>query len=349
MRLALALHGFNPANPAAAAYVELARAAERSGYESVWAPEIRATDPFALLAWIGSQTQTIGLGCAVAQVAARSAVSAAVAGITLDGLYGGRFRLGLGVSGPQYAEGWHGLRFARPVSYLREYVTVVRLALSGQPISYAGKEIVLPPAGATPGINPLPMPTAPGKIPIYLAGMGRNSITLAGELADGWIGIHCPPSYIASVRGWLAEGAARSGRSLADFTTAVTVLTAVEEDQDLARDLVRPVLALYLGGMGTPTTNFYYAFATRLGYEAPAAAVRAAYLSGDIDEAIDSVSDEMLDAMTICGDEDHVAGRLAAYRDAGVDMLIISPAAPGRRAELEMIELLGGLAGASGA
>src|SRR5215471_14147059 len=111
MRLALALHALNPANPAAATYVELAQAAERSGYESVWAPEIFATDPFALLAWVGSQTQTIGLGCAVAQVAARSAVAAAVAGVTLDGLSGGRFRLGLGVSGPQYAEGWHGLRF----------------------------------------------------------------------------------------------------------------------------------------------------------------------------------------------------------------------------------------------
>jgi F420-dependent oxidoreductase-like protein len=343
MRLALELRAINTANPSPEAYVELARAAERFGYEAIWAPELRSTDPFALLGWIGSHTSGLGLGCAVAQVTARTAVAMASGAMTLNGLSGGRFHLGLGVSGPQVVEGWHGRAYDRPLTHLREYLTVVRMALNGEPIRFTGREINLPVPFARDDVTPIAFPRSSLPLPVHLAGIGRNAVALAGELADGWIAIHCPPDYVATARSWLQEGAARSGRSLDGFVTSVGVMCSVDDDEELARDIARPTLALYLGGMGTHRTNFYNRLAGTLGFTTAAATVRDAYLAGRIEEAIAAVDDELLDAMTACGSPERVREKLAAYRKAGADAVIISLPMPSHRARIDQLELISAL------
>jgi F420-dependent oxidoreductase-like protein len=344
MRLALSLGAVNAANPAPDEHVTLAAAAERCGYEAVWAAEIHATDPFGQLGWIGGQTTSVGLGCAVAQVTGRSAVTMAASAVTLDGLSGGRFRLGIGVSGPQIVEGWHGRRYAQPVSYLREYLAVLRLALAGEPIRHAGREITLPLPSGRYAITPLRFPSPPSRLPVHLAGLGTNAVALAGELADGWIAIHCPPQYMALARSWLAAGAARNGRSLAELSTSVMVICCVDDDEDLARDLVRPVLAVYLGGMGSRKANFYNRLAVRLGFGCAATRIQESFLAGDIGEAVAAVDDAMVHAMTLCGSPARVRARLAAYQEAGVDSVIIGLAVPSAAARIEQLELMSELA-----
>ncbi|MGD0601976.1 MAG: LLM class flavin-dependent oxidoreductase [Streptosporangiaceae bacterium] len=344
MRLALGFKAINSVSPTPSVYVELAQAAERCGYESLWAPEIRTTDPFAFLAWLGGHTTNIGLGAGVAQVFARTPVATAASAITLAGLTGGRFRLGLGVAGPHIVEGWHGRPYQRPLSYLRDYLAVVRLALDGAPVQYAGPEITLPCPGASDGVVPLRFPTRPSRMPVYLAGLARNSVALAGELADGWMAVHTPPGYIKTAREWLQQGAARSGRSLDGFHTIVMLICSVDQDEDLARDLVRPTLALYLGGMGTRQRNFYVNLASRLGFATAATAVQEAFTGGDMGGAIAAVDDELVDAMSLCGRPERVREKLAAYREAGVDTVVISPAAPAPGGQLRQIELLATLA-----
>jgi F420-dependent oxidoreductase-like protein len=348
VRLALSLGALNPANPAPHEHIQLAQMAERCGYEAVWASEIRTTDPFSQLGWIGGHTTGIGLGCAAAQATARSAAAMAASAVTLDGLSGGRFRLCIGVSGPQVVEGWHGKSYERPLSYLREYLAVIRMALAGKPIHYAGREITLPLPSGRHRVAPLVFPTTPVRLPVYLAGLGHNAVALAGELADGWIAIHCPPEYMADARFWLQEGAARSGRSLERFTTSVMVACCVDEDEDLARDLVRPRLAIYLGGMGSRKANFYARLAARLGFERAAAQVQESFLAGDIDEAIAAVDDDLLDAMTICGSKAHFRERLAAYQEANVDTVIVGLVTPSHHAKAEQLELISELAGSGG-
>jgi F420-dependent oxidoreductase-like protein len=344
MRLAFAIGAVNAVNPAPGERIELAQAAERCGYQAIWVPEIHTTDPFAELGWIGSHTARIGLGCAVAQITARSAAAMAAGAVTLDSLSGGRFALGLGVSGPQVVEGWHGYSYQRPLSVMREYLAIVRMALAGEPIRYAGQYITLPAPSGTHHIAPLAFPTPPKHLPVYLAGLGPKSVALAGELADGWIAIHCPPEYMALARSWLEEGAARARRPLAGFTTSVMVLCCVDDDEDLARDLVRPVLAVYLGGMGSRVANFYNRLAVRLGFGRAAARVQDSYLAGDVDEAVEAVDDGLVDAMAVCGPAARVRQRLSDYRKVGVDTVIVGLAAPSHRSKLEQLELISVLA-----
>jgi F420-dependent oxidoreductase-like protein len=344
VRVALGLRAINAANPRSSGYIELARAAERCGYEAVWAPEVRATDPFTLLGWIASHTTGIGLGCGIAQISARTPIAMATGSVTINGLSGGRFQLGLGVSGPQIVEGWHGRPYRRPLAHMREYLAVVRLALSGQPVSYAGREITLPLAGAADGVAALPLPVPPTALPVHLAGLGRGAVTLAGEVADGWMAIHCPPWYMAAARSWLAEGAAISGRSLDGFATSVMAICCIDDDEELARDLARPTLAVFLGAMGTRQTNFYNRLATQLGFGTAAKAAREAYLAGDVESAIAAIDDEVVGAMAICGNSAQVRERLAAYRDAGVGTVIVTLAAQSLQAQIDQLESIGALA-----
>jgi F420-dependent oxidoreductase-like protein len=341
MRLALGFRAINAVNPAPpSTYVELAQTAERCGYEAIWTSEVRATDPFPFLAWIGGHTTSIGLGCGIAQIFARTPVAMAASAITLEGLSGGRFRLGLGYSGPQIVEGWHGRPYRRPLSYMRDYLAVVRMALRGEPIQHTGKEITVPCSPASDGVVPLRFPTRPSRMPVYLAGLGRNAVALAGELADGWMAVHTPPAYIAAAREWLQEGAARSGRSLDGFHTTAMLCCCVDDDEDLARDMVRPTLAIYLGGMGTRKTNFYVSLAARLGLRDAAMAVNEAFLAGDMGGAIAAVSDDLVAAMSLCGCPARVRDRLAAYQEAGVDTIIMGLASPILSDQLQQIELL---------
>lgn len=345
MRLALSLPAINAANPRADGYIELAKAAERFGYEAIWAPEAQTTEPFTLLGWIGSHTSTIGLGCAVAQISARTAVAMAASAITAHGLSGGRFRLGLGVSGPQVVEGWHGRRYERPLSYLSEYLTVLRMALNAEPLQYCGREIKLPAESGAKDVQPLPFPAPPNNLPVHLAGLGQRAIALSGEKADGWIAIHCPPAYMAAARAWVRDGAARSGRSLDGFSTSVMLACAVDEDEELARDLVRPRLAFILGAMGTRSTNFYSQLAARLGLARAANSIREAYLAGELEGAIAAADDELVDTMALCGNEKHVRERLESYRQAGVSTVMIVPAARSVHRQIELLELMSSLAG----
>lgn len=342
MRLGYSLGGAG-SDPEGSA--RLAAQAESLGYDSVWSSEVPGVDPIAMLGWVAARTKTIALGSAILQISGRSAVATAVSAATLAGLSGGRFRLGVGASGPQMTEGWHGQRFDRPLMRTRDYVAVLRLALAGKPIDYRGPTLVLPtPDGDCKALPVLTRPAKAPEVPIYLAGLSEKSIALAGEIADGLITIHTPPAYMARTGQWLRAGAGRAGRGLGGFDLAAMVWVHVDDDVDLARDMVRPALALYLGGMGTARTNFYTRLAARLGYPEQAERIRECFLAGDLDGSIAALPDELVDAMAICGPPWRVRRRLAGYREAGTTTLIAGSAAPSMDLRCEQLELLADIA-----
>jgi F420-dependent oxidoreductase-like protein len=235
--------------------------------------------------------------------------------------------LGLGSSGPQVAEGWHGQRFGRQLQRTREYVEVVRQALTRERLEYHGETIVLPlPDG--PG-KALKLTIAPvqARIPIYLAAIGPNNTALAGEIADGWIPTFFSPEHVADFRALLEQGAARSGRSLRDFDIAPIVNAYVSDDRELARNLMRPVLALYIGGMGSRAQNFYNRLVRRYGFDEAAQTVQDLYLDGQRVQAGEAIPDELIDMVSLCGPREVVRDRLAAFREAGVGTLMVTPMA----------------------
>jgi len=263
---------------------------------------------------------------------------------TLDQLSGGRFLLGIGSSGPQVAEGWHGQRFARQLQRTREYVEVVRKALARERLEYHGETIELPlPDG--PG-KALKLTIAPeqDRIPIYIAAMGPKNVTLVGEIADGWLPVFFSPEHVSEFRPLLEEGAARAGRSLDDFDISPTVNVLVSDDIDAARDAMRPVLALYVGGMGSREKNFYNRLVQRYGFEDAAREVQDLYLDGKKDEAAAALPGELIDRVSICGPKDVVRERLAKYRDAGVGTLGVSPFSFTKEDRLEQLRLIAELA-----
>jgi F420-dependent oxidoreductase-like protein len=305
----------------------IVREAERLGYDSVWAAEAYGSDAATILGWIAGQTERIRIGSAIFQMPARSPAMTAMTAATLDQISGGRMMLGIGSSGPQVAEGWHGQRFGRQLQRTREYVAVVRKALNREKVEFHGETLDLPlPDG--PG-KALKLTIAPvqDRIPIYLAAIGPKNTELAGEIADGWIPIFFSPENVGELRPLLEEGARRAGRSLDDFDIAPTVNVSVSDDLQAARDVMRPVIALYVGGMGSRKQNFYNALAGRYGFEAAAKEIQDLYLDGRRDEAAAAVPDELVDTVTICGPADRVRERLAVYRDAGVGTLGVTPMA----------------------
>jgi F420-dependent oxidoreductase-like protein len=246
--------------------------AERLGYDSVWTAEAYGSDAATVLAFLAARTTTVRLGSAIFQMPARSPAMTAMTAATIDRLSGGRMLLGIGSSGPQVAEGWHGQRFARQLQRTREYAAVVRMALARERVEYHGETIELPlPDG--PG-KPLKLMIAPEqeRIPIYLAAIGPKNTALAGEIADGWIPTFFSPEHVAEFRALLDEGASRADRSLEGFDIAPVVNAFVSEDLELARNLMRPGLALYIGGMGSREQNFYNRLVQRYGFEAEAPA-----------------------------------------------------------------------------
>jgi F420-dependent oxidoreductase-like protein len=324
--------------------VAMAIEAERLGFDSVWAAEAYGSDAATVLAWLAAKTTSIGIGSAVFQMPARSPAMTAMTAATLDRLSGGRFRLGLGLSGPQVAEGWHGQRYARPLARTRDYVAVVRLALARKRVQYQGETIDLPlPDGPGKALR-LTISPAQDQLPIYLAAMGPKNTALAGEVADGWLPYLFAPEFVAGFRGHLAEGAARAGRTLDGFDVAPSVCVHISDDLEMARNAMRVFLALYVGGMGSREQYFYNRLVRSYGFEEAAETVQELYLSGRQAEAMAALPGELIDLLTLCGPAGRVRERLAAYRDAGVGTLIVLPIAATAPDRLHQLRLVADLA-----
>jgi len=318
--------------------------AERLGYDSVWSAEAYGSDAATVLAWLAGQTSKIRLGSAIFQMPARSAAMTAMTAATLDQISNGRMLLGIGSSGPQVAEGWHGQRFAKQLQRTREYVAVVRKALAREKLEFHGETLELPlPDGPGKALK-LTISPVQESIPIYLAAIGPKNTTLAGEIADGWIPTLFSPEHVSEFRPLLEEGAQKAGRSLENFDIAPTVNAFVTDDLVTARDAMRPYLALYVGGMGSREKNFYNSLVQRYGYEEAAGKVQDLYLEGKRDEAGAALPDELIDQVSLCGPADVVRERLAVFRDAGVGTLMITPMAWTYDERIEQLRLIAELA-----
>ena len=314
----------------AAEQLEIVREAEAAGFDSVWAAEAYGSDTATVLTWLGAQTEKLKLGSAIFQMPGRSPAMTAMTAATIDNISGGRMLLGIGSSGPQVAEGWHGQPFARQLQRTREYVGIVRKALARERLEWDGQEYTLPlPDGPGKALKLMISPVQ-DRIPIYIAAIGPKNTQLTGEIADGWLPTFFSPEHVSDSRALLQEGADRAGdgKQIDDsFDIAPVVNVSIDDDLDRARDSMRPVLALYVGGMGSREKNFYNAIVQRYGFEDAAKEVQDLYLDGKKDEAAAALPTELIDMVSLCGPKDRVAERLEVYRDAGVGTLICAPMA----------------------
>lgn len=304
--------------------LELAREADRLGYSVVWAAEAYGSDAATVLSWVAAQTERIDVGSAIFQIPGRTPALTAMTAATLDTLSGGRFRLGLGVSGPQVSEGWHGVRFDRPLARTREYVEIVRMALGRKVVRYDGEFFTLP------------LPDGPGKalrltvhpvrehLPVYLAAVGPRNLELAGEIADGWLAIFFSPEHAAEALDHLRAGRAKAGKDLSDFDVVPTVPVVVGDDLTACAEPVRAYSALYVGGMGSREKNFYNQLAVRMGYGEAAAQVQDLYLRREYAAAAAAVPFEFIDRTSLIGPKGRIAERLVAYAAAGVTNLSVA-------------------------
>jgi F420-dependent oxidoreductase-like protein len=325
--------------------LELVREADTAGFHSVWAAEAYGSDAATVLAWLAAQTSEVRIGSAIFQMPGRSPAMTAMTAATLDQLSGGRMLLGIGTSGPQVAEGWHGQRFAKQLQRTREYVEILRKALARERLVYEGETYELPlPDGPGKALKLMIAPVQE-RIPIYIAAIGPNNMRLTGEIADGWLPVFFSPEHVGESRALLEEGAARAGGMLGeDFDIAPTVNVAIDDDLDSARDRMRHFIALYVGGMGSRERNFYNQLVQRYGFEDAAREIQDLYLDGKKDEAAAAVPPELIDTVALVGPRDRVRERLEVYREAGVGTLIAAPVAinpaEGRRMVHELAEML---------
>jgi F420-dependent oxidoreductase-like protein len=304
--------------------LELAREADRLGYSVVWAAEAYGSDSPTVLAWIAAQTERIDVGSAVMQIPARTPAMTAMTAATLDTLSGGRFRLGLGVSGPQVSEGWHGVRFDKPLGRTREYIDIVRMALDRKKLSYQGQHYTLPlPDGPGKSIQ-LTVHGARTDIPIYVAAVGPKNLELAGEKADGWLAIFPSAEYLPEQLAHIAAGREKVGKTLDGFDVVPTVPVVVGDDVAACADPVRAYAALYIGGMGSREKNFYNQLAARMGYEAEAAEIQDRFLGKQYREAAAAVPFDFIDQTSLLGPVDRIAEGLARYAGAGVTTLSVA-------------------------
>jgi F420-dependent oxidoreductase-like protein len=327
--------------------LKLVQEAESLGYDSVWTAEAYGSDAATILGWLAGQTTKIRLGSAIFQIPGRSAAMTGMTAATLDQLSNGRFNLGLGTSGPQVSEGWHGVRFGKQLARTRDYIAVIRAVLAREKVAYEGETLTLPlPDGPGKALK-LTISPVQERIPIYLAAVGPKNTTLAAELADGWLPFLFAPENIGDFKPLMEEGFAKAGngKGFDDFDISPSVNVNITDDVDAARDSVRPIVALYVGGMGSKKQNFYNALMRRYGFEAEAEEVQNLYLEGKKEEAMAKLPGDFLDKISLLGPADRVKERLDVYRDAGVGTLQVSPMAwdyEGRLAQLrQMAELAG--------
>jgi F420-dependent oxidoreductase-like protein len=324
--------------------IAIVREAERAGYDSVWSAEAYGSDAATVLAWLAAQTETIKLGSAIFQIPGRSPALTAMTAATIDQLSGGRMLLGIGSSGPQVAEGWHGQRFARQIQRTREYIEVVRLALARERVEYHGETLELPlPDGPGKALK-LTIGPVQERIRIFLAAIGPRNTALAGEIADGWLPFMFSPEHVDELSAPLREGAEQAGRSLDEVEIVPSVNAYVGDDREQARDLMRPILALYVGGMGSREKNFYNALVQRYGFEEAAREVQDLYLEGKREAAAAALPDALIDQVSLCGPRDEVRDRLRAYRESGVGTLLVTPMAFSREERIEQLRVLAELA-----
>jgi len=302
--------------------------AERLGFDSVWTAEAYGSDALLPLAWWGAATERIKLGTGIVQISARTPAATAMAAMTLDHLSHGRMILGLGVSGPQVVEGWYGQPFAKPLARTREYVGILRAIWArGGPVTSEGPHYPLPLPGGTGLGKPLKSSIHPlrSEIPIYLAAEGPKNIALAGELCDGWLALFYSPYHDDFYRDALDEGLARPGahRAKDEFEVTAAVPLIVTDDIEAAADAVRPMFALYFGGMGARAANFHANVAIRMGYEQEVAKVQELYLSNHKDEAAAAIPTKLVEQLTLIGSKEKIRHDLEAWRESIVTTLLV--------------------------
>src|SRR3954469_9361588 len=325
----LGLHlGYWMAQPPAGATAQIAEA-ERLGYDSIWTAEAYGSDVLTPLAWWGASTSRIRLGTAIMQMSARTPAAAAMAAMTLDHLSGGRFILGLGVSGPQVVEGWYGQPFGKPLARTREYIAIVRSILAREgPVTFEGDYYTLPYPDGTGLGKPLKASIHPlrSDVPIFLGAEGPKNIALAGELCDGWLALFFSPHHQDFYRDALAEGFGRDGarRSFDDFEVCASVPVIIDDDLERAADMLRPMYALYFGGMGARNRNFHADVPRRMGYEDVVEKVQDAYLDGRKDEAAALIPTELIEKLALIGPADKVRHDAEAWRESIVTTLLVS-------------------------
>jgi F420-dependent oxidoreductase-like protein len=327
MRLALSM-GYWSAGPPPD-LLESVVEAERLGFDSVWTAEAYGSDALTPLAWVGSHTTRMRLGTAICQIPARTPAATAMAAMTLDHLSGGRFILGLGASGPQVAEGWYGQAYPKPLARTREYVEIVRRMVARQePVEFSGEFFSLPhPGGAGLG-KPLRSTIHPYRpdLPVYLGAEGPKNISLAAEIADGWISMLYTPKEDAWYRARLEEGFARPGarRSVADFDVVALLPVVIHPDVETAADMIRPFIALYAGGMGARGANFHFEVIARMGYEAEATHIQELYLAGQKREAIAAVPTKLVEELALVGPPEKVRDEFAAWRETAITTFMVN-------------------------
>jgi F420-dependent oxidoreductase-like protein len=324
MRLGLNL-GYWGASPAD--NVALAQEADRLGFHSVWTAEAYGSDAVSPLVWLAAKTEKIKVGTGIMQMTARVPAMTAMTAVTIDLLTEGRMLLGIGASGPQVVEGWHGVPYGKPVTRAREYVEIIRKIWKREaPLEHHGEHYDIPTKDGSGLGKPLKLIIHPlrDNIPIYLAAIGPKNVALAAEIADGWLPIFFAPERMDVYREWLDEGFARSTatKNLSNFDIAPTVTIEMGDDVTACRNKIKPHLALYIGGMGAREKNFYFNLACRYGYEEAAHRIQDFYLAGKKMEAVMAVPDELVDEVALCGPRERIAERLAAWQNCGITTLI---------------------------
>jgi F420-dependent oxidoreductase-like protein len=327
--------------------LEAVLAAERLGYESIWVAESYGSDVVSVLAWLAGQTKTVNLGAAILQVPARPPAAAAMAGATIDKLSNGRFLFGFGPSGPQVSEGWYGVPYAKPWGRTREYIEVVRAIIAREgPLEHHGEHYDLPLPGGEGKALKLNFHPIRNEIPVFIGAIGRKSVQMTAEVADGWIPIFFSVDHFQESWGeHLEAGFAAAGRTRADLEVSPSLSCAIDGDLEAARNLVKASLLLYLGGMGSRKTNFYVDLAHRFGFGDVADEVQRRFQADDRGGAFEAIPDELVHTTSLVGTEAEVAERVERFVGAGVDRLIVSPAHLERDQQLHTLERLAAMAG----
>lgn len=339
MKLGLGLGYWSAGPPEGIA--DLVATAESLGFDSMWSSEAYGSDVLTPLAWLGSHTRNLKMGTAIAQMSARTPAATAMAAMTLDHLSGGRVMLGIGASGPQVVEGWYGQPYPRPLARTREYVAILRKAMAREKLEYDGEFFQLPHQGGTGLGKALRSTIHPLRtdIPILLAAEGPKNVALSAEIADGWLPLFYSPYDDSGYRQALAEGFARDGarRSLDDFEIPVPVEVDIDNDVNAAADRLRPMLALYIGGMGAKGANFHKAVFDRMGYEEIGDHIQDLYLQGRKEEAMAAIPLEMVEKVALIGPKEKIAEEIDTWKNSLITTMVISGSQDTLRTMAELV------------